>query len=112
VAYDERLADRVRALLGDHPRLREQKMFGGLAFLVAGNMAIGILGDTLMVRVGRDAYEGALARPHTREMDLTGRPMRGFVLVDPAGIRTRGTLEGWVDRGLAFAESLPAKPGS
>ncbi len=112
MSYDERLADRVRALLGEHPRLREQKMFGGLAFLIAGNMAIGILGDTLMVRVGRDAYEDALTHRHTREMDLTGRPMRGFVLVDAAGILTKAALELWVDRGLAFAESLPAKPGA
>jgi TfoX N-terminal domain len=112
VAYDEGLAERVRALFGDHPRLREQKMFGGLAFLIAGNLAIGILGDTLMVRVGRDAYEAALDRPHTREMDLTGRPMRGFVLVDAPGMRTKAALERWVDRGLDFAESLPAKPGS
>jgi TfoX N-terminal domain len=112
VAYDERLAERVRGLLGDHPRLREQKMFGGLAFLIAGNMAVGILGDSLMVRVGRDAYEAALDRPHTREMDLTGRPMHGFVLVDGAGTRTRPSLERWVDRGLAFAESLPAKQSS
>jgi len=87
-------------------------MFGGLAFLVAGNMAVGILGDTLMVRVGGDAYEQALARHHAREMDFTGRPMRGFVLVDAPGIRTKHTLERWVDRGLDFAESLPAKPGS
>jgi hypothetical protein len=109
MAYDEGLAERVRAVLGDHPRLHEQKMFGGLAFMIAGNMSVGIVGENLMVRVGPDAYTDALALPHAREMDFTGRPMRGFVFVDAAGITSRTELEAWVDRGLAFAESLPAK---
>jgi hypothetical protein len=109
MAYDDALADRVRAVLGDDPRLHEQKMFGGLAFMIAGNMCVGIVGDDLMVRVGPDAYLGALDLPHAREMDFTGRPMRGFVFVAAAGVAARADLEGWVDRGLACAESLPAK---
>ena len=109
MAYNDGLADRVRGVLGEHPRLREQKMFGGLAFMVAGNMSVGIVGDDLMVRVGPTAYDEALALPNAREMDFTGRPMRGFVFVDVAGIATRDDLEQWVDRGVAFAESLPAK---
>jgi hypothetical protein len=109
VAYDEGLAERVRAVLGDDPRLHEQKMFGGLAFMISGNMCVGILGDDLMVRVGRDAYDAALARPHAREMDFTGKPMRGIVFVSAAGTATRADLEAWVDRGLDFAGSLPRK---
>ncbi|MCJ7437805.1 MAG: TfoX/Sxy family protein [Acidimicrobiia bacterium] len=109
MAYDEALAERVRGVLGDDPRLHEQKMFGGLAFMVAGNMCVGVVGDDLMVRVGPDAYPGALELSHAREMDFTGRPMRGFVFVEVAGTAGRADLEAWVDRGLAFAESLPAK---
>ena len=109
MAYDEGLADRVRAVLGEDPRLHEQKMFGGLAFMISGNMCVGIAGDDLMVRVGRDAYEDALARPHAREMDFTGTPMRGIVFVSAAGTATRADLEAWVDRGLDFAGSLPPK---
>jgi hypothetical protein len=109
MAYDEQLAERVRAALGDDPRLHEQKMFGGLAFMISGNMCVGILGDDLMVRVGPAAYDDALARPHTREMDFTGRPMRGIVFVDASGTATDADLEAWVDRGIDFAGSLPRK---
>jgi hypothetical protein len=109
VAYDESLAERVRGVIGDDPRLHEQKMFGGLAFMISGNMCVGVLGDDLMVRVGRDAYEEALSQPHAREMDFTGKPMRGIVYVDAVGTATDDALEGWIDRGLEFAGSLPAK---
>jgi TfoX/Sxy family transcriptional regulator of competence genes len=109
MAYSERLAERVRGLIGDDPRLREQKMFGGLAFLVDGNMSLGVVGDDLMVRVGLDAYADALAQPHAREMDFTGRPMRGIVYVDAKGTTRKADLERWIDRGLAFAGSLPPK---
>jgi hypothetical protein len=109
MAYDEAFADRVRGIIGEDPRLREQKMFGGLAFLIDGNMCVGVTGDDLMVRVGPDAYDDALARPHAREMDFTGRPMRGIVYVDPLGTSTDAALEAWVDRGLEFAGSLPPK---
>lgn len=109
MAYDEVLADRVRGHFGDDPRLREQKMFGGLAFLIDGNMCVGIVNDDLMVRVGPDAYEDAVAQPHAREMDFTGRPMRGIVYVNPKGVTSDANLEAWIDRGLAFAGSLPPK---
>jgi len=109
VAYDDALADRVRGLLGEDPRLREQKMFGGLAFLIDGNMCVGIVNDDLMVRVGPDAYNDALAQPHAREMDFTGRPMRGIVYVSAPGTTTDSALEAWIDRGLEFAGSLPPK---
>ena len=107
--YDETLAVRVRDALAARPGIREQKMFGGLCYLLDGNMAVGVESDRLMVRVGRDAYEDALAKPHARPMDFTGRPMRGFVWVDAAGLRDDRALRRWVQRGLDFAGSLPPK---
>ena len=86
-----------------------KKMFGGLAFLVAGNMGVGVVKDELMVRVGPDTYEDALAHSEAREMDFTGRPMRGFVYVARAGLESDEDLEGWLARGVGFASSLPAK---
>ena len=109
MAYDEGLAQRVREHLAEDRRVTEKKMFGGLAFMVAGNMCCGIVGDELMVRVGPDAYEDALARPHARAMDFTGRAMKGMVYVGVDGVESDDDLAGWVDRGLAFAGSLPAK---
>lgn len=107
--YDETLADRVRDALAAQPGIREQKMFGGLCYLLDGNMAVGVESARLMVRVGRDAYEDALAQPHARPMDFTGRPMRGFVWVDAAGIGDDRALRRWIQRGLDFAGSLPPK---
>ena len=107
--FDEGLAERIRAIVGDEPGMREQKMFGGIAFMLRGNMAAGIIGSELMVRVGPDAYVDALALPHVRPMDVTGRPMRGFVLVGAEGIATRAALRKWLARGLGFAGTLPAK---
>ena len=109
MAYDEGLAQRIREHLEERDDVREKKMFGGLAFLVAGNMSCGVVADELMVRVGPDAYEDALALPHCREMDFTGKPMRGLVYVGVAGIEDDGDLGAWVERGVAFASSLPAK---
>ena len=84
-------------------------MFGGLAFLVNGNMAVGVVGDELMVRVGPDRYEEALRAPHARPMDFTKRPMRGFVFVGPAGFEEDEDLRHWIERGVRFAASLPRK---
>jgi hypothetical protein len=109
MAFDERLADRVRGIIGEDPRLHERKMFGGIAFLLDGNMCVGLVDDDLMVRVGPDAYDDALSRPHAREMDFTGRPMRGIVFVGAEGTTRKADLERWIDRGLAFAGSLPPK---
>lgn len=110
MAYDEDVANRVREAFAElDVAPTEQQMFGGLAFMVRGHMTVGILGDELTARVGPDAYDGALAEPHVREMDLTGRPMRGFVLVSPEGIEEDGALRQWVQRGLDFTSSLPAK---
>lgn len=109
MAYDETLADRVRSALGPHMGLTERKMFGGLAFMLDGNMCVGIVGDELMVRVGPDGYDTALGQPHARLMDFTGRPMRGIVYVGEKGVTSDDALTAWVQRGVGFAASLPAK---
>ena len=109
MAFDEGLGERVRALFGGAPDVTERRMFGGLAFMVAGNMACGILGDDLMVRVARDDYEATLALPHAREMDFTGRPLRGMLMVDGEGVAEDADLEAWVARGEGFARTLPPK---
>ena len=109
MAYDEKLAERIRLLLLKRRDVSERKMFGGIAFLAEGHMFSGVVGSELMVRVGADGYAAALARPHVREMDFTGRPLRGMVYVEPAGIRTARQLEAWLTRGLDFVRGLPAK---
>ena len=105
MAYSEELAMRVRVALEDRDDVLEKKMFGGLCFMVAGSMACGIMGDDLLARVGADAYEDALGRPHARMMDFTGRPLKGFVIVAAAGVRTEAALGRWVREGVAFATS-------
>ena len=109
MAYDERLAERVGRLLELQERVVEMRMFGGLAFMVKGNMALGVHKDRLMVRVGPEGYADALGRPHCQSMDITGRPMRGFVIVRPEGLCSEEGLQEWVQEGLQFALSLPEK---
>jgi TfoX/Sxy family transcriptional regulator of competence genes len=110
MAYDEDLAHRIREVLADEAGVTEKAMFGGLAFLIGGNMAVGITSTAeLMVRVGPDGTDAALARPHARLFDMSGRPMKGWILVAPEGFRTKRQLGAWVDRGLRLARTLPAK---
>lgn len=109
MAYDEDLAMRLREVFASRDDVSERKMFGGLAFMVRGHMCCGINGDTLMARVGPDQYATALARPHAREMEFTGRPMKGFVHVAPEGIEGDDELRGWVALCERFVESLPPK---
>ena len=109
MAYDEGLAQRVREVLVDQAGVVEKKMFGGLAFMLQGHMCCGVLQEELMVRVGPDQYEAALHKPHAREMDFTGRPMRGMVMVEAAGVESEASLAEWVGMGVAFAGSLPPK---
>lgn len=109
MAYDEGLAERIRSNTQDVAGLSERKMFGGLAFLHDGNMAFGIIGDELMVRVGADAWADALTFAHARKMDFTGRSMKGMVYVGVEGFAEQEDLRAWLDRGLAFAGSLPPK---
>lgn len=107
--FSEELANQIRQLLHDDRTVTEKKMFGGLAFLVNGNMCCGVVGDELMVRVGPEAYQPALGHPDAREMDFTGRALKGFIYVSPEGIAADNDLAEWVRRGSSFALTLPAK---
>jgi TfoX/Sxy family transcriptional regulator of competence genes len=109
MAFDEHLAQRVRERLATEEGVAEKAMFGGLAFLLDGNMAVGIRGDDLMVRVGPDAAADALSRPHARRSFMGEREMKGWILVGPEGVGGERELAEWVGRGLAFAGSLPSK---
>ena len=109
MAYDENLAARVRASLVGYSVIDERRMFGGLAFMLSGNMCCCVTEHGLMVRVGPDAYEDALAEPYAGLMDLTGRPMRGWVLVELEGVASDAALTRWVTQGAEFAGTLPAK---
>ena len=109
MAFDEVLANRVRDSLAPHADLGERRMFGGIAFMIGGNMAVGVIGDDLMVRLGPSDAEKALNEPHVRPMDFTGKPMKGMVYVGPGGTASDDELAGWVETGAAFAESLPPK---
>ncbi len=109
MAFDETLATRIRDHIGDHPALTERKMFGGIAFMIQGKMAVGVSGDDLMVRIDPADQEATLARPDVRPFDMTGRPMRGWILVAPGATESDEDLTGWVDTGVDFATSLPAK---
>ena len=109
MAYDEQLAERVRGILAKTAGVREQKMFGGLSFLVNDHMCCGLNDDDLVVRVGPEAYEQLLDEPHARKMDFTHRPLRGFVYVAPMGTKTDEALAAWIEHGLAYVRTLPPK---
>ncbi|HEY2509415.1 MAG TPA: TfoX/Sxy family protein [Polyangiaceae bacterium] len=109
MSYDENLARRVRSLLADRDDVAEKKMFGGLCFMVAGAMCCGLTKTDFMVRVGPAQYDDALAEPHARPMDFTGRPMAGMVYVAPEGLRRDAALAKWIARGVRFVTTLPAK---
>ena len=109
--YDEDLADRIRELLAGEPDVTEKQMFGGLAFLVRGNMAVTASGQGgLMARVEPAQTEALVTRPHAGRFEMRGRAMQGWLRVDAAGVRTRRQLEPWVRRSVAYARSLPSKP--
>jgi TfoX/Sxy family transcriptional regulator of competence genes len=110
--YGERLAKRVRSLLARRKGFTEKKMFGGVGFLLAGNMCVGVWKEFLILRLGADAYEAALDEEHVRQFDITGRPMTGWVMVAPEGCREVPQLKAWLERAVAFVRTLPAKqPG-
>jgi TfoX/Sxy family transcriptional regulator of competence genes len=110
VAYDEELADRIRKLIGSEPDLTEQKMFGGLAFLIGGNMAVAASGQGgLLVRVDPAESDRLVATTNARVMEMRGRQMRGWLRVDAEDVRTERQLARWVELGTAYARSLPAK---
>jgi TfoX/Sxy family transcriptional regulator of competence genes len=109
MSFDDKLAIRVRKILEKTDGLSEKKMFGGLCFLVNGNMAFGLVNDDLMIRVGPDSYEKILSQPHVRKMDFTGKPLKGFLYVGAKGTESDKDLKKWVLFGIEFAKSLPAK---
>jgi TfoX/Sxy family transcriptional regulator of competence genes len=111
MAYDEDLANRIRELVAAEPDVTEKRMFGGLAFLVGGNMSVAASGQGgLMVRIDPEDTDALLAKPHARPFEMRGREMRGWLRVDAEGVRTKRQLAPWVTRGVAYARSLPAKP--
>ena len=109
MAYSEELANRVRRIAKVRPTVTEKKMFGGLAFMLNGNMFCGITENSLMARVGPEQYEEALAKPHVRVMDFTGRVMKGYVYVDPAGMAADAELQSWVELCAEYVLTLPPK---
>ena len=109
MAFDERLAERIRGSLGRRKGLAEKKMFGGIAFLLNGNMCVGIHKSAMIVRLAPEETDAALKQPHTRRFDLTGRPMKGWILVEPEGLKTETKLSKWIQVASKYASSLPAK---
>jgi hypothetical protein len=111
MAYDKNLAARMQKILEElnPPDMTEKKMFGGVGYLVRGNMACGVYKDELIVRVGSEGFVDALNRPGARPFDITGKPMSGWVMVKPGGFETDQALKEWIQLGLDYASSLPTK---
>ena len=109
MGFDQDLAARIRSIIQDLEGYSEREMFGGVGFMLHGNMSCGVNASDLIVRVGPDAYEQALSEAFTKEFDMTGRPMRGWVVITSGGIQTEDALRSWVERGVQFAQSLPPK---
>jgi hypothetical protein len=110
MAYDEDLANRIRELIAPEAGVTEQRMFGGLAFLIGGHMSVAASRQGgIMVRLDPGETEALLAKPHTRPFEMRGRPLEGWLRVDPEGLKTKRQLEPWVKRGVAYARSLPPK---
>lgn len=109
MAHDQKLAERIRGLLAGRAGVSEKHMFGGVCFMLGGHMACGVADHRLMLRVGPERHEATLALPHVVPMDFTGRPLRGFVFVEPAGLRTTAALREWVELAMEVAASAPAK---
>ena len=109
MAFNETLAARIRKHIGKRAGMVEKKMFGGLAFLLKGNMSVGVHGDEMIVRIDPGETDAALKQKHVRIFDITGKPMKGWILVDAKGLADDKALAKWVDMGVAYAQSLPAK---
>ena len=108
MAYDLKLAERIRSRLGSVPFV-EKKMFGGTGFLLNGNLACGVNKDNLIVRIDPEKQDALLKKPHTKPFDLTGKPMKGWLLVEADGFKTEKQLDAWIKVGVEFASSLPPK---
>ncbi len=109
MAFDEGVAQRLREALSARTDVQEKRMFGGIAFMAHGHMCVGVIGESIMARIGPLQYEQALARPHAREMDFTGRAMKGFVHVDPPGFESDSDLARWVALCERYVDTLPAR---
>ena len=109
MAFSKVLAERIRQGLARKKGIEEKRMFGGIGFLLNGNMLVGVWKDSLIVRLGPDEGDEALKEPHVKEFDITGRPMRGWVLVEPEGVMGDDQLAGWIQRAVKFVGKLPAK---
>lgn len=109
MAFDEALAARIRTAVGRKKGISEKKMFGGLGFLLHGNMLVGVWKSSMIVRLGPDEHEAALLEPHVGEFDITGRPMKGWIMVATEGVTDEGAVKEWVQRAVNFVGKLPAK---
>ena len=109
MAYNESLASRLRECFARTKDVVEKKMFGSVVFLIHGNLLVGVWKDSLIVRVGPDNYEDALLEEHVCEFDVTGRPMKGWIMVEPEGVETDESLRTWIDRATEYVRSLPKK---
>jgi TfoX/Sxy family transcriptional regulator of competence genes len=109
MAYDESLAGRIREALSRSKGIVEKKMFGGVGFMLHGNMLVGVWKDSLIARIGPNAYAEARHESHVREFDITGRPMKGWVMVEPDGLDEDASLQMWIERAIQYVETLPAK---
>ena len=107
--YDEPLAERIEALLGKRSGVTQKRMFGGLAFMLHGNMCCGVMKDRIMLRLGPEGVKAALNEPHTEPMDFTGKPMKSMVYVRPEGSESDADLEKWIEKAIRFARTLPPK---
>ena len=109
MAYDETLAVRIRDALARRKNIEEKKMFGGIGFLLNGNMLVGVWKNSMIVRVGPDSYEDALLEPHVKEFDITGKPMKGWIMVQAEGVEDDDQLKDWIKRAVKFVGKLPGK---
>ena len=109
MAFSEPLAQRIRQRLGRCKNVEEKKMFGGVGFLLNGNLLVGVWKNSLIVRLGPDNYDDALLEPHVREFDITGKPMKGWVMVEPEGVEDDNRLRAWIERAGRFVTTLPSK---
>jgi TfoX/Sxy family transcriptional regulator of competence genes len=109
MAFSEALAERIRHLLARRKGIEEKRMFGGIGFLLNGNLLVGVRKDSLLVRLGPEQSDEALKQAHVSEFEITGRPMKGWVLVEPEGVTGDDQLKGWIQRAVKFVGKLPAK---
>jgi len=109
MAYNEKVAGRLSKVFSEHKGVVEKKMFGGIAYMYRDHMCVGVIDDMLMIRVGPEQYEKALSEKHVKPMDFTGRPMKGYVYVEPAGFKTEKSLKQWIELGIEFVKTLPPK---